>query len=1509
MRDQNQPLDYYEILGVRSDASHEDIRRAYRRMAMEWHPDRNNDPNASRMMQLVNRAWETLGDLEKRAEHDREIAQRARYYEDQRSQINPFKEFRESILPWLLERAIDLYDVLGVSINATFEEIDRAYLYRQRTIEENPNFAGDPAASAFMSLVRIAHFVLSDPEFRADYDRHYFLMRSRFAEEERARQETARREFERQEQERQREQARREAKIRRQKQEAKRREQARREAEIHRQKQEAERREREARERRIREEHERTQRVARERRIREERERTQREKRRVEAEMRREEQERRERKQQEAEEERRRETETRKREESRRFTAEFRTREQTRNRRARQHDTNQTDGPNYRPPGPPSGDATSQKSGPNARILVFLILFVVLAVGASLIVSYWPDEVDTPLPTATPRPLLAPPDQPRLNPTISIDMARNGQHGFERIANIRFSDLARGSARYYYLVSVFDSRCVGAGMGELIAIGSTEESHVGREVRVPASCPPGTHDFNVKLYRDATLIAERQIVFGVAAPIPTPTTSPTQTPKPTPTATPALVRLPIPTFTPTPAPTTTHTPTPKPTPTATRTATSTSTPKPTETPLPTPTQTHTPSPSPSPAPTATPTATPTPIRYVAISSGSWHACALREDGSIDCWPNDGEFAHDHGQTVPPADRGFVSITSGRYHSCALRENGTTACWGNTDQGQVNAPKSEVFVSIGSGVSALHTCGLRQDGTITCWGSIGGLYDFGQASPPSIQSFSAVSAGFSNTCAIRRTGGPVCWGVENGQFDFGQASPPHDHAHAFLAISSGWSHACALRDDGSPVCWGAGDSQYDYGQSSPSPNERFNAISSGVNHTCALRVDGTPVCWGANESQVDHGQASPPVGETLKSISSGRDHTCGLRQDGNVICWGALKLATFQSDQTSSNEFGDERVSTSTPVATVAAVINPTVSPTPTGPSTHVPTATPTPLPTPTNTAVPTAISTPNTQLTLADVVEQVRAGVVRIEGTTSSGSGFVVDGAGYILTNEHVINGQSRLTVVFDSGARLAARVIASDATRDIALLKITPSRILTVLPFATSVREGEEVVALGYPLESLGLGESMTITKGIISSLRLIRGVASIQTDAALNPGNSGGPLVNAEGEVVGMNTSAYSGDVAQGIGFAIKFNVLSSRLTAMKAGQSSPPTPVPTPGVVTTQTSSYVFGPESGSIEFNPNFIAQHQSQTPVTNGIIEARFFNPYSPQVGSWSNGFIFRGNYSGEFHVVVLHSDGSWYHYLRSDASVDDLNLAAEYSNHIITTAGGSNHIRIITNGSEGWLFINDAYVANLDLSGLTGEGTVSAVGSYFQDDGIAGKSTRFEDFTIRRLSIAFGPRDGNIEHKIHNTGFIDTFDSRVSLSDGVVEATFINPYASSLGDWSNGFLIRSGRGNEFHAILIEENGTWHHHLRLGDTDATERLDEQYSSHISTASLSSNHIRIIALGDEGWLFINGVYIDKLDLSRWTESGQFSAVTNYFSGDGITGYSTRFENFTIWSADGP
>ena len=171
-------------------------------------------------------------------------------------------------------------------------------------------------------------------------------------------------------------------------------------------------------------------------------------------------------------------------------------------------------------------------------------------------------------------------------------------------------------------------------------------------------------------------------------------------------------------------------------------------------------------------------------------------------------------------------------------------------------------------------------------------------------------------------------------------------------------------------------------------------------------------------------------------------------------------------------------------------------------------------------------------------------------GITREKETTSLGSGVIVDAAnGYILTNNHVIEGAFEINVTLRDGRELKAELIGTDPDTDVAVIKVN-DRHLTGIEFAdsTGLRVGDFVVAIGNPF---GLGQ--TVTSGIISALgRSGLGIESfedfIQTDASINLGNSGGALVNLRGELVGINTailgtSGQSGSI--GIGFAIPINM----------------------------------------------------------------------------------------------------------------------------------------------------------------------------------------------------------------------------------------------------------------------------------------------------------------------------------------------------------------------------
>ena len=160
---------------------------------------------------------------------------------------------------------------------------------------------------------------------------------------------------------------------------------------------------------------------------------------------------------------------------------------------------------------------------------------------------------------------------------------------------------------------------------------------------------------------------------------------------------------------------------------------------------------------------------------------------------------------------------------------------------------------------------------------------------------------------------------------------------------------------------------------------------------------------------------------------------------------------------------------------------------------------------------------------------------------------TSLGSGFVISDSGYVVTNNHVIAEADEVTVTLHDDTKLEAKLIGRDPKTDLALLKVEPKSPLVAVPFGDSgkTRVGDWVVAIGNPF---GLGG--TVTAGIVSARQ--RDINSgpyddfIQTDASINRGNSGGPMFNLKGEVIGINTAIFSpsgGSV--GIGFAIPANL----------------------------------------------------------------------------------------------------------------------------------------------------------------------------------------------------------------------------------------------------------------------------------------------------------------------------------------------------------------------------
>jgi S1-C subfamily serine protease len=191
-----------------------------------------------------------------------------------------------------------------------------------------------------------------------------------------------------------------------------------------------------------------------------------------------------------------------------------------------------------------------------------------------------------------------------------------------------------------------------------------------------------------------------------------------------------------------------------------------------------------------------------------------------------------------------------------------------------------------------------------------------------------------------------------------------------------------------------------------------------------------------------------------------------------------------------------------------------------------------------------------------------NVFQKVHAAVVNIATTTLSvnfwmqvtpqqgqGSGFIIDKRGYILTNNHVVENASKITVTLSNEKKLAATLVGRDPESDLAVIKVSDATITDVVELGDSsnLQVGQKALAIGNPF---GLGQ--TLTQGIVSALhRSIKTEDNtriddvIQTDAPINPGNSGGPLLNSNGEAIGINSSIFTTSGGyQGIGFAIPIN-----------------------------------------------------------------------------------------------------------------------------------------------------------------------------------------------------------------------------------------------------------------------------------------------------------------------------------------------------------------------------
>ena len=340
-----------------------------------------------------------------------------------------------------------------------------------------------------------------------------------------------------------------------------------------------------------------------------------------------------------------------------------------------------------------------------------------------------------------------------------------------------------------------------------------------------------------------------------------------------------------------------------------------------------------------------------------------------------------------------------------------------------------------------------------------------------------------------------------------------------------------------------------------------------------------------------------------------------------------------------------------------------------------------------------------------------------------------------------MVTNEHVVEGQSRVSVTVNDSTTYSGTVLGVDAVRDLAVVSICCGDF-TALEFgdAAGLEAGDEIVAIGY---ALGLSGEATVTRGIVSAVRYDSRFLSdvIQTDAAINPGNSGGPMLSMSGQILGINTFGYdetqSGRPVEGLSFAISTVTVQQQIPRLRAGTATPtPTPVhPTP--TPSAGEGYDFGPVSGNLrhDASANYSKIINANAFVADMVVEATFVNPYAASTHSWDYGLFVRYDWQddvGSFLGFIVTSDHLWE--VKSGTGSSSSRLDSGTIGNFDLSTGGRNHLMVVTIGDRGWFFVNGDFVTLVDLGTVPHAGDVLAFTGYYGGNEITGAVTRYEGF-------------------------------------------------------------------------------------------------------------------------------------------------------------------------------
>jgi serine/threonine protein kinase len=330
--------------------------------------------------------------------------------------------------------------------------------------------------------------------------------------------------------------------------------------------------------------------------------------------------------------------------------------------------------------------------------------------------------------------------------------------------------------------------------------------------------------------------------------------------------------------------------------------------------------------------------------------------------------------------------------------------------------------------------------------------------------------------------------------------------------------------------------------------------------------------------------------------------------------------------------------------------------------------------------------------------------------------------------------------------------------------------------------------------------------------------------------------------------------------------------------------------------------------YGPQKGYWEHHADAEPQLLStDLNESNFTAQVSFYNPYPTAIGIWDTGFIFRDGGTNKSWGLIIRADKTWelVDYREGEFTI----IEQGHVDSLNDRAGKSNKVVLLVLDEIGFLFVNNYFNGSFNLSSNTASGNV-LIGTGFYKEGnvVDGKETQYEDLTIWKMPVAFGPVEGNLEHT--NDGKLKTSMAGVNLKNFIVKANFSVPYISSRGLWNVGFVFRSLAENDQMKVFAQSDSLWmfgNKSSRLTDTSwlSQGKPGQGEPGYLNMAPEGSNELIMVVLGEKSIFLVNRKLITKPDLAARLNSGDVGVGTGFLKNDQIAGEVTRYTDFTVWS----